>query len=83
MSKESTNKHWVKFPGPGEMRGQGIWVAVEDENAGTGVSLADRLQMWNYYMQTGFLPTHVGPEPPDEDDKDNEEPDDSPIPRMQ
>lgn len=48
---------WVKVPGPGQFRGEGPWTKLEESG---------HIGHWNYLVQTGYLPTHVGDEPPAE-----------------
>jgi hypothetical protein len=57
---------WLKIPGPGEFRGEGNWWKIED--------LKDcSVEDWEWNVETGYLPTHEGDEPPKEE-KPREEP---------
>lgn len=47
---------WVRYPGPGEYRGEGTWRTIAD----AGVTAAE----WEEIKDTGWLPTHEGDEPP-------------------
>lgn len=47
---------WVRYPGPGEFRGEGKWERIEDVGADEG--------LWKVWQETGFLPTHEGDKPP-------------------
>lgn len=47
---------WIRQPGPGEMRGEGPWVrftGTDDE--------------WEWLRGTGYLPTHEGEKPEDQE----------------
>lgn len=60
-------KKWIKIPGPGQFRGEGIWTEVDEapdpdkHQPGTPL-LGDYLGC----LITGYFPTHEGEEPPDE-----------------
>lgn len=56
-------KRWIKMPGPGEFRGMGVWEEFDAFRARSGI----RDTYWEECRQTGFLPTHVGEEPPADD----------------
>lgn len=45
-------KYWIKYPGPGEFRGEGKWEEVTKETFDA--------------ISEGFLPKHQGLEPPKE-----------------
>lgn len=49
---------WYRYPGPGQFRGEGEWVKVVG---------AEAEKNWQYYKDTGFLPTHEGDTHPEEE----------------
>lgn len=49
---------WIKVPGPGEYRGQGVWKSIEDAKCSE--------EDWQYNVDTGYLPTAHCEEKPDE-----------------
>ena len=51
-------KKWIRIPGPGEFRGEGKWTEF-DYN-----SNKRRRDEYDYYKETGYLPTHEGDTPP-------------------
>ena len=53
---------WMKWAGPGQFRGEGTWVNVDKPEE---IAMDD--DTWQYLVTTGFLPTHVGDKPPDEE----------------
>ncbi len=56
------SKRWVKYPGPGEFRGEGEWMPVESINfLDTTVD-----EGWQYLKETNYLPTYVGENPNNE-----------------
>jgi len=57
---------WIKVAGPGEFRGEGVWQTIEE----AGCSLED----WEWNQRTGYLPTWVGDEPPQERNQDEQRP---------
>lgn len=48
---------WVRYPGPGQFRGEGTWRTIADLKLTEGE--------WDELAESGFLPTHEGPEPPE------------------
>jgi len=50
---------WIRYPGPGEFRGEGEWHSIDD----LGVSE----EKFAEYKESGFLPTHEGDAPPPKD----------------
>jgi hypothetical protein len=50
------DKRWVREPGPGQIRGEGKWVEFDGSYHFT----------WDWLVHTGYLPTHIGAEPPDD-----------------
>ena len=55
LSRLMAVKRWVKLPAPGQFRGEGVWV----ENPYAELE-------WRDMRKHGYLPTHVGHEPPKE-----------------
>ena len=51
----SDDQKWVKVPFPGQFRGEGVWV----KNPYAQLE-------WEDIVKSGYLPTHVGQEPPKE-----------------
>ena len=63
-------KVWIKWPGPGELRGEGHWyrgdaMVFDTREYGSVEGVIAHL------VETGYLPVHHGDSPP-EDDPDNE-----------
>lgn len=54
-------KHWVKCPQPGQFRGEGVWVSLED-NPQIGLDID---MNWDAFVKSNFLPTYVGETPPE------------------
>lgn len=63
-------RRWIKVPGPGEFRGQGLWLLDPAVKAFEGDWLSGDAA-WNYCVKTGYLPTHEGDTPPEEDEEAN------------
>lgn len=53
-------KRWIKWPGPGQIRGEGEWREIS--------TLALGLADWKSINASGYLPTHEGDETPKEED---------------
>ena len=51
-------KKWIKVPGPGEFRGEGKWMLLED----TKYTIFD----WDYCVNNNYLPTAEQEEKPTE-----------------
>jgi hypothetical protein len=49
---------WVRIPGPGQFRGEGKWMKLEE-------AFKEPEEAWKDLTKTGFLPTHEGDEPPE------------------
>ena len=47
---------WIKIPEPGQFRGAGKWVSIQEIGMST--------QQWEYYFLTGFLPAIESEERP-------------------
>lgn len=53
---EPTTK-WLKWPGPGEIRGEGQWRTIQDWGCSE--------ETWRFYRDTQYVPTFEGDAPPD------------------
>lgn len=49
-------KKWVRYPGPGQYRGDGEWRTIED----IGMTELE----WAELVENCYLPTHLGDTPP-------------------
>lgn len=49
---------WVQYPGPGQFRGEGPWLKIEDVPMTEGE--------WRRVKEIEYLPTHEGDEPPED-----------------
>lgn len=56
---QNEHQKWIKVPDPGEFRGEGKWRRTKD----IGCSVMD----WNWIRDTGWLPTHEGEKPDDDE----------------
>lgn len=56
---QNEHQKWIKVPDPGEFRGEGKWRRTKD----IGCSVMD----WNWIRDTGYLPTHEGEKPDDDE----------------
>ena len=50
------SQKWVKYPAPGQIRGEGSWYRLED------LKLTEA--EWDHYRRTQFLPVYEGDVPP-------------------
>jgi hypothetical protein len=57
-------KRWIKIPGPGEFRGEGLWLLEPAVRTFEGDWLKGDAA-WDYCRSTGYLPTHEGDDPPE------------------
>lgn len=56
---QNEHQKWIKVPDPGEFRGEGEWKRIAE----AGCSESD----WEWNRQTGYLPTHEGEKPDDDE----------------
>lgn len=62
----SDEQRWVKVPGPGQYRGEGEWVKLEEiktQDEG-GPKRPMNATDWLELQMTDYLPVHQGAEPP-------------------
>lgn len=52
-------QRWVKVPGPGQFRGEGKWIKLEQYTN-------EPEEAWESLKDGYFLPVHVGDNPPEE-----------------
>lgn len=50
-------KKWIKVPGPGDFRGEGVWKTIEEARCSP--------DDWEYNRATGWLPTAEQKEKPE------------------
>ena len=56
---QNEHQKWIMVPGPGQFRGEGEWKRIAE----AGCSESD----WEWNRQTGYLPTHEGMKPDDDE----------------
>ena len=64
MAEGNTTQRWVKWAGPGEFRGEGKWIKLEE------IQTENHETYWVWLLRTAYLPTFVSKESPDDFCKD-------------
>jgi len=51
-------KRWIKWPGPGQMRGDGDWIEFDGSE-----------EDWEWFSTHDYVPIHVGDKAPEGEEK--------------
>lgn len=59
-------KMWIKLPGPGEFRGEGKWLSLDEYNNLDSIYNSDELEeWWHWCRENNYLPTAEQEEMPE------------------
>lgn len=57
-------KRWIKIPGAGEFRGEGLWRDYDEMSHDWGKSKAETETQWQALQVSKYLPTQISEEKP-------------------